>query len=211
VVLVEADRAGGVAGARFDLGVERGIGSWISGLATNPELPVTGFGKLGIEGLRILTGPVAAADAELVLSPQAIDLMLRAMTADDDRWWILDLGRGGSAAAPLAAVADAVVIVCPGSAEYVVRLPSLVAWAQPATTIVLLAGSTLWPVDEIRQHCSADEIVEGPRLAISSGEAVDLIEGRRRRRSRAWAAALACRDTVIAHRTTTPAVQRSVS
>ena len=46
-VFIEADRAGGVAGARFELGVHGGLRSWVAGLATDPALDVSRFGKLG--------------------------------------------------------------------------------------------------------------------------------------------------------------------
>ncbi len=204
-VFVEADRAGGVVGARFDLGTERGVASWISGLAADAALPVDRFGKLIASGVRVLPGPVGWSDAERVLGRQSVELLSAAMSADGDRRWVVDLGRGGSALNPVAAIADAMVVVCPGMPEYVVRLPSLVAWARPAACTVVLTGRSPWPSEEVRRHCSADHLIEAPDLAVSAGEIAGLIEGRRRRRSRAWISVLACRDAVATATATTSA------
>ncbi len=210
-VFIEADRAGGVVAARFELGIHGGVRSWVAGLATDPSLDVARFGKLGADGWRILGGPEGCLDAERVLSPHATELLASAIVADRARRWVLDLGRGGAAVSELAAAADSVVVVCSGAPEEIVRLPSLVSWCRPARCVVVLGGRAPWPPEEIRHHCQADMVLPGDELTMPNSAAVDLIEGRRRRRSRVWRTVLACRDAVLLPPVTADLGERSRS
>lgn len=196
-VFIEVDRAGGVVGARFEVGVESGVRSWVSGLATGPELSVSGFGKLVAERLRLVAGPEGCVEAERVLSTHAVELLAGAMAGDRSRRWIVDLGRGGSAVSSVIAKADAVVVVASGAQEEVVRLPSLVSWCRPTRCVVVLGDRAPWSADEVQRHCGADVVLAGEGLTLSNAAVVDLIEGRRRRRSRLWRTVLTCRDAVL--------------
>lgn len=210
-VFIEADRAGGVAGARFELGVDGGVRSWIAGLATDPSLDVSGFGKLGAERLRIVAGPEGCIDAERVLNPHATGLLASAIGADRSRAWVMDLGRGGDGVSELATAAESVVVVCSGAPEEVVRLPPLVSWCRPARCVVVLGRRAPWPPEEIRDHCGAEVVLPGEELTMPNRAVVDLIGGRRRRRSRVWPTVLACRDAVLSSPVTPDLRERSVS
>jgi len=210
-VFIEVDRAGGVAGARFELGVHGGLRSWVAGLATDPALDVSRFGKLGADRWRIVAGPEGCTEAERVLSPHATELLASAITADRSRRWVLDLGRGGAAVSPLATAADSVVMVSSGAREEVVRLPSLVSWCRPARCVVVLGGRAPWPPEEVRHHCQADVVLAGEEMTMPNSAVVDLIEGRRRGRSRVWRTVLACRDAVLSPPVTPDVRERSVS
>ena len=197
VVYVEADRAGGVAGARFDLGIAGGLQAWVAGLASDPTLTVDGFGKVIGDGQRVVPGPVSWIDAERLLTPAVIDMVALAMKRHDDRWWVVDIGRGGAALDPMVEAADVAVIVGSGLPEHVVRLPPLVSACRPATCIVVIGGRSAWPLEEIRQHCGADVVIDGPEYGLRADQIVDLVDGRKRRRSLVWRSILRCRDAVV--------------
>ena len=196
ITLIEADPSGGVAGARFELGVADGLQAWVAGLATEPSLSVDRFGKRIADGLRVVPGPLGTADAERVLTPGVFDMLAAAMTRNRNQPWVVDLGRGAAATSPIADIADATIIVASGLAEHVVRLPTLVA-ASPATTVVAMGGSSTWSAAEVQHHCHADAVIAGPDFRLPAGQVVDLVEGRRRRRSLVWRSVLRCRDAVI--------------
>ncbi len=213
--LVEVDRAGGVAGARFDIGVDNGLHDWAAGLATDPSTPIGQYGKRLGERLRAVPGPMAPADAERVLTPVVQELIAAAMTADRSRLWVVDVGRGGAGATPIVDAADGVVVVTNGLPEQVVRLPSLVQRCASTPCIVMVGGRSSWPIDEIQDHAGASAVLDGPEFRLSVDQVIALVEGRKRRRSLQWRSVLRCRDAVLqatlagrdtpgAVRTTTP-------
>ena len=197
IVLLEADRAGGTVGARFDLGVDGSLQAWVAGLATDPTISVDQFGKRIGDGLRVVPAPVGWTDAERILTPAVLDMLVAAMTGDDGRSWIVDVGRGGGAASPLIAVADVAVIVTLGLPEQIVRLPSMVKAVDPVPCVVMVGGRAAWPIDEIQRHCGATAVIESPEYRLPTDQVIDLVEGRKRRRSLPWRSALQCRDALV--------------
>lgn len=197
VVLLEADRSGGVAGARFDLGIGNGLQAWVAGLATDPTVEVTSFGKRVGDGLRVLPAPVSWTDTERILTPGVTEMLATAIASDDERWWVVDLGRGGGTSGPLVDPADVVVIVTLGLPDHVVRLPSMVKTVHPVPCVVMVSGPTTWPTDEIRRHCGAAAVLQGAEYRMTADHVVDLVEGRKRRRSLPWRSVLQCRDAVV--------------
>lgn len=211
VVFLEADPSGGVTGARFDLGTNSGLQAWVAGLATDPTVAVTEFGKRIGDGLRVVPAPVAWADTERILTPGVTDMLATAMTGDDDRWWVIDLGRGGGATALLVDIADVGVLVTPGLPEHVVRLPSMVKAVHPVPCIVMVSGQSTWPTDEIERHCGAAAVLTGPEYRLSADQIVGLVEGRKRRRSLPWRSVLHCRDAVVQTAATRSEPERSTA
>ena len=165
VVLLEADRAGGTLGARFDLGVDGSLQAWVAGLATDPTISVEQFGKRVGDGLRVVPAPVGWTDTERILTPAVLDMLVTAITGDDGRSWIVDVGRGGGAASPLIAAADVAVVVTLGLPEQIVRLPSIVKAIDPVPCVVTVGGRTAWPTDEIQRHCGATAVIGEPGVS----------------------------------------------
>lgn len=197
VVLLEADRSGGTAGARFDLGVAGGLQAWVAGLAADPTVAVTQFGRRIADGLRVVPAPVGTAETERILTRGVSDMLAAAITRDSDRLWVVDVGRGGEAAVPLTTVADVAVLVTLGLAEQIVRLPSMVRALHPVPCVVMVGGPTAWSTGEIHDHCGATAVIDGPEYRMPADQVVDLVEGRRRRRSLPWRSVLHCRDAVV--------------
>lgn len=196
-VFLEADPSGGVTGARFDLGINSGLQAWVAGLATDPTVSVAQFGTCISDRLRVVPAPVSWADTERVLTPVVTDMLATTMTTDSERSWVVDVGRGGGASSSLAGVADVAVIVSPGLPEHVVRLSSMVTAVRPVPCVVMVTGQSTWPTGEIQRHCEAEAVLGGPEFRLTADQVVDLVEGRKRRRSLPWRSVLQCRDTVV--------------
>ena len=210
-VLVEADPAGGVVGTRFDLGFERGVGSWVAGLAAEPGLSVAKFGKTVAPGLRVLVAPGPGSDAERVLSSSGSGSLASAVGSDVSRWWVLDLGRGLMSVRALLSVCDVVVIVSSGLPAEVVRLRALVGSARPGRCVVVLGDRSPWSAGEVGEHCSADVVLSGSVGNVSGAVVAGLVEGRRRRRSGLWRSVLSCREAVLASSPMASEAERSAS
>ena len=211
VVLVEADRSGGVVGARWQLGLDAGVGSWVSGLAADGSRSVSEFGRQVVKGFRVVPGPAGVVEAEKALTGQAVSLLSSAMSADTSRWWTVDLGRGCSTVRPLAQLSSVVVVVSSGAEEEVAGLAAVVEAVRPAKCVLVLGSRLSFSADEVVEFCGGEVVVRSGVECFDGSSAVKIIEGKGRKRSQEWKTAVKVREAVMELAASGQAAARSVS
>jgi MinD-like ATPase involved in chromosome partitioning or flagellar assembly len=173
-VVLEADLAGGVLGARYGLGVEPGAVSLIASLRrTDGDIPVAEHGRCVGEHIWLVPGPESGEQAGPVWAGTAETVASR--LAADERVWLVDAGRldAGSVILPLAVASKMVVLVCRSGPEDLVQVPSRVAAlaAHTANVGVLVVGRVSYSIEELREFfgsptvCTVGKTDDLPALA----------------------------------------------
>lgn len=192
-VVVEADLDGGVLGARYGLGVEPGVASFITGLRRDQSaVSVEGHGRLFGGGVWALPGPEVGEQASLLWADTAAAVAER--LDRDNRLWVIDAGRlrPGSALVPLAARSALTLLLCGSATEDLVHVPARVDALRGVGCKVGVVVTSRSPhtVGELRQFFGVDPVwkVEGRDELVSvAGQAAS---GGRVRRSWLWRSAL---------------------
>jgi hypothetical protein len=142
-VVLEADPAGGVLGARYGLGVEPGAVSLIAALRRSDRVDIDTHSRLVAGGLFVVPGPETGEQARAVWAGSTDTVAGR--LAADRRVWLVDAGRleAGSPVVPFAWLSTLTVLVCGPAHEDLVQVPSRVAWLQShgARVAVLVVGA----------------------------------------------------------------------
>jgi hypothetical protein len=207
-VVLEADPAGGVLGARYELGVEPGVAAFLASLRRNDAelLDVEPFARIVDNHVWVMPGPETGERARAVWVAASDATAMR--LAADRRIWFVDAGRleeMNPALKLVDASALTVLVVGPRS-EDLVQVPTRVeSLRRRCSTIALLVcGKTPFSVDDLQEFSRADavwcvdardDLVQSAGLALS---------GRRARRTWAWRQALDVADHAAALIAPTP-------
>lgn len=206
-VVLEADPAGGVLGARYGLGVEPGAVSLIASLRrNNGEIPVAEHGRCVGEHVWLVPGPESGEQAGAVWAGTAEVVAPR--LAADERVWLVDAGRldAGSPTLPLAMAARMVVLVCRSGPENLVQVPSRMAAlaAHTATVGVLVAGKVSYSVEELGEFFGSPVVWTVGNTDDLPGLAGAVLSPGRARRTWVWRRALEVAADVAARVDGTP-------
>ncbi|MFV0526587.1 MAG: hypothetical protein ACK5RL_19040 [Acidimicrobiales bacterium] len=204
-VMVEADCAGGVVGARYQLGVDPGAVALISacGRRTADPDPAT-VGRPLADGVWAVPGPEVAGPASAAWTAGAAEVAAR--LAADPGVWIMDTGRLGptSPTWPLAAFAVARLVVTRARLEDLVQVPERVGMlralaGEEGPTGVVVMGSTAHPLDDLARFFTTDRVWLVPNPANLATVAFAAATGRgRARRGALWRAVVDLADGLAA-------------
>lgn len=189
-VVLEADPAGGVLGARYGLGVEPGAVRLVTGIRRNgiPDVDVDAVARQLDASLLAVPGPEAGETARAVWSEGAGPVANR--LAKERAGWFVDVGRldDSNPSAVFADHAALTVLVVRPSHEHLVQLPTRVSWLHRrcATVGVIVSGKCAFGVDEISEFCGADAVWLIPTRDDLAEEVGLVIGGSRGRRSWLW-------------------------
>jgi hypothetical protein len=193
-VMLEADPAGGVVGARYGLGVEPGAVRLVTGIRRNgtPAVDVEGVARKLDANLLAVPGPESGEQARAVWSEGAAPVTRR--LAEDGAAWFVDTGRLDDSN-PSAAFADhsvLTVLVVGARHEDLVQLPSrvLALHRRCETVGVIVSGHCAFGPGEIGEFCRADATWLVPSHGDLAAEVGRLLGGSRARRSWLWRHAL---------------------
>lgn len=193
-VVLEADPAGGVCGARYGLGVEPGAVRMVTSIRRNgtSRVVLDGVGREVDSGLFVVPGPESAEQARAVWNEGAAPVV--AHVAGDPGMWFVDAGRLDDAN-PSVVFADGsvtVVLVTGPRQEDLVQLPSRVdALRRRSGSVgVVVSGRCPFDAAEIAEFCRADGAWVVPVRADLVDEVGCLLGGNRARRSWLWRHAL---------------------
>lgn len=194
-VVLEADPAGGVLGARYGWGVEPGVASLASKLRRTDgrtflvEPPAR---RLDV-GLFVIPGPEAGEQAHAMWRTET-EVVARRLDVDP-RVWFVDAGRLEESS-PTIGFSDEsamTLLVCGGRPEDLVQLPARVGAlvARGQTVGLLVTGQCKYERDELADFTGARHVwsANHPEDLIEVVGEV-LVEGRTRRRSMLWRRAL---------------------
>ncbi len=215
-VVVEADLDGGVAGARYGVGVEPGAQVLVSDLrhVGDPSIPLKTAGRLLGDGAWLIPGPESAeASRRLWSAERAAASVAASLAADPERVWLCDLGRvtASSPTAPLLVSASLTLLFCRDQPADLVQVPSRVAVLQElsAQVGVVVVGSPDYQRGELSQFFGCRQTWVVPA-------ATDLVElsrqawtNRRVRRTAVWRAAVELAGNVAAQVDAATVVERS--
>lgn len=191
-VVVEADCAGGVLGARYRLGVDPGALSLVSACrrADGDPDPSRHGRRLG-DGLWMVPGPEVAEPAVAAWRSGVGDVA--EVLGRSEALWLADLGRSGPDS-PVRALAgaSALNIVVSGSAiEDLVQVPGRVqALDELGPTAVLVVGRSSYPEDDLHRFFGGCALWLVPAVSALPSLAMKVAQGGRGRRSALWRAAL---------------------
>ena len=194
-VVLEADPAGGVLGARYGWGVEPGVVSLASKLRRTDsrafliEPPAR---RLGV-GFFVIPGPEAGEQAHAIWRTET-DVVARRLDADF-RVWFVDAGRLEESS-PTIGFSDEsamTLLVCGGRPEDLVQIPARVGAlvARGQAVGLLVTGECKYNRDELADFTGVRHVWSAKHpdnLIEAVGEV--LVEGRTRRRSLLWRRAL---------------------
>ena len=193
-VVLEADPAGGVLGARYGWGVEPGAVRLVTGLRRNgaSSLDVPGVARDLGGGVWVVPGPESGDQARAVWSEGAS--ATAGQLAGDDGVWLVDVGRVDDAS-PSAVYVDRSVLVVLVTGPYqedLVQLPARVASlrARCGPVSVLVSGRCSFTPTEIGEFCGAEVVWVVPCRDDLVDEVGRLLGGVRARRSWLWRHAL---------------------
>lgn len=191
-VLLEADCAGGVLGARYQLGVEPGALTLIASARRNDGVPPPDhYARQLDQGFWVVPGPEVAEQAVPAWTSGAADLA--AKLAADDRLWVADVGRlgPGSPLRPLADHAVLNLVVSGPATEDIVQLPARVeSLADRGPTGIVIVGRPPYEFDELRRFLGVSALWIVPADDALPQMVLKVIEGGRARRSALWRAAI---------------------
>lgn len=193
-VVLEADPAGGVVGARYGLGVEPGAVRMVTGIRRNgtTSVQLEGVGREVDADLFVVPGPESGEQARSVWTEGAPAVAAR--LASDPGVWLVDVGRSDDSN-PSAAFVDhsslMVVVVGPRH-EDLVQLPARVASLRNrcASVAVIVSGRCAFGAAEIQEFCRSDDAWVVPVRDDLVDEVGRLLSGSRARRSWLWRQAL---------------------
>lgn len=196
-VVLEADVDGGVAGARYGVGVEPGADVLVADLrhVGDPSLPLQTAGRALGDHAWLVPGPESAeASRRLWSADRAAPAVAASLSRDGDRVWLCDVGRviPSSPTAPFLAASSLMLLFCRDHPADLVQVPSRVELLrQLAVEVgVVVVGSPSYDRGELSTFfgCrqvwvvpAADELVELSRQVWTN---------RRSRRSPVWRAAV---------------------
>ncbi len=193
-VVLEADPAGGVIGARYGLGVDPGVVKFVTGMRRNGSSSIAfeGSSRVIDEHLSVMPGPESGEQSRSVWADSAAEVAQRLRV--DDGAWIVDIGRSDESN-PCVAFAEAsslaVLVVGPRS-EDLVQLPARVdSFRRGGVRVgVLVSGRCPFGASDVQDFASANAAwIVDPRSELID-EVGLLLGGRRARRSWLWRQAL---------------------
>jgi hypothetical protein len=193
-VVLEADPAGGVVGARYGLGVEPGAVRMVTGIRRNgtTSVQLEGVGREVHAGLFVVPGPESGEQARPVWTEGAPAVAAR--LARDPGVWLVDVGRTDESNPSVVFADHAVltVLVVGPRQEDLVPLPARVAslHARCASVAVIVSGRCVFAASEIEQFCGSDAAWVVPVRDDLVDEVGRLLRGGRARRSWLWRHAL---------------------
>ena len=193
-VVIEADPAGGVLGARYGLGVEPGAVRLVTGIRRNGATTVdfSGIARELDANLFVVPGPESGEQARAVWSEGASAVSAR--FADDRAGWFVDAGRLDESNPSMAFVdsSSLVVLVAGPRHEDLVQLPSRVSTLRRRcdTVGVIVSGRCPFAAEEIADFCRSDRAWVVPARNDLVDEVGRLLAGSRARRSWLWRYAL---------------------
>ena len=140
-VVLEADLDGGVAGARYGVGVEPGAPTLVADLrhVGDASIPLETAGRVLGDGAWLIPGPESAEAARrLWTADRAATSVASSLAADSERVWLCDLGRvtPASPTAPFLTAAEVTLLFCRDQLADLVQVPSRVALLQEVTAEV---------------------------------------------------------------------------
>jgi hypothetical protein len=193
-VVLEADPAGGVLGARFQIGVEPGLPQFLAGLrrSENPTPDIDRCARLVSDQVWIIPAPETGERTRAVLGALTDDTARQLAT--DQRIWFIDAGRVDETNPSLTLVnqASLAVLVVGARTEDLVQVPTCVERLRKRCerTALIVSGRTPFSESELLEFSSADRAwIVGDRNDLAAGAALALA-GRRGRRTWAWRQAL---------------------
>jgi MinD-like ATPase involved in chromosome partitioning or flagellar assembly len=203
-VVLEADTAGGVLGARYGFGVDPGVVSLIAALRRSDRVDADAHGRQMATGLCVVPGPESGEQARAVWNGSTDTVTGR--LAVDERVWLVDAGRidAGSPVVSFGWLSTLTVLVVGPAMEDLVQVPPRVAWLQShgANVSVLVVGSAGHDATELGEFFGtglvwsvrADNDLVAVVGAVLSGAV-------KARRSWAWRTALELAATIASHTT----------
>jgi MinD-like ATPase involved in chromosome partitioning or flagellar assembly len=193
-VVLEADSAGGVLGARYGFGVEPGAVRMVTTIRRNgtSNVSLDGVAREVDAGLFVVPGPESGEQARAVWNEGAATVA--AHVASDRGLWFVDAGRLDDAN-PSMVFADhsaLVVLVLGPRQEDLVQLPSRVATLRQRCSLVsvVVSGRCAFGADEVSEFARADAVWVVPTRDDLVDEVGRLLGGSRARRSWLWRHAL---------------------
>lgn len=189
-VVLEADPAGGVLGARFDMGVAPGVVSLISAMrhADGSVIEVAEHARRVAANIHVVPGPETGEQARQVWRDTAADVA--DVLADDHRLWLVDVGRidETSLVLPLALNSACVLLVCGPHREDLVQVPARVETLDRlgVQCAVLVVGDPFYRPTELAGFFGTPHawtVKRDADLALLAGE---LLRPGRARRSMLW-------------------------
>lgn len=155
-VVLEADVDGGVAGARYGIGVEPGAQMLVSDLrhVGDPSAPLQSAGRRLGERAWLIPGPETAEAARRLWSAdRAARSVAKSLADDRDRVWLCDVGRvtTESPTWPLVAEATLMLLFCRDEPADVVQVPARVEALRSVTAEVgvVVVGTPAYERDEL--------------------------------------------------------------
>ena len=189
-VVLEADPAGGVIGARYGLGVEPGALRLVTAMRRNGStaIDVEGAARVIDERLLVVPGPESGEQARPVWADSAADIARQ--LAVDSRVWIVDIGRTDESNPCVAftQLAKLTVTVTGARPEDLVQLPVRVAalGRGGGRVAVIVSGRCEFTAADVESFSGPDAAwVVDPRSDLID-EVGALLAGRRARRSWLW-------------------------
>jgi len=200
-VVIEADPAGGVLGARYGLGVDPGIVRFVTSVRRNgsSELRVDEIARRVADDLWVLPAPETPERCRAVWTDNALPIAQR--LTGDERVWVVDVGRTDVTNPSLAFIDHAMtsVLVCRSRPEDLVQLPSRIDSLRATSGGsfgVLVAGAGGFAADEVASFAGADQAWVVKEASDVIDEVGQILSGRRGRRSWLWRQALVVGDDV---------------
>jgi hypothetical protein len=195
-VVLEADLAGGVLGARYGWGVEPGVVSLISRLRRDEggrALPIDKSARTVGDGVFLVPGPETGEQARSVWRTDTG--LVAGRLATDPRVWFVDVGRFDEASTSVAFVdaSLATVLVCGGRPEDLVQIPSRIRATKSRCDRIglLVTGPCAHSLEELAAFSGADAVwLAKDTNDLAEAAATALADSRARRRSWLWRRAL---------------------
>jgi MinD-like ATPase involved in chromosome partitioning or flagellar assembly len=189
-VVLEADPAGGVIGARYGLGVEPGALRLVTAMRRNGStaIDVEGSARIIDAGLLVVPGSELGEQARPVWVDSAIDVARRLTV--DERVWIVDIGRSDETnpCVAFARHSKLTVLVVGARPEDLVQLPARVAALRRhgGRVAAIVSARCEFTAADVESFSGADAVwVVDPRSDLID-EVGSLLGARRARRSWLW-------------------------
>lgn len=203
-VVLEADVDGGVAGARYGVGVEPGAQVLVADLrhVGDPSVPLQTAGRRLDDGAWLVPGPESSESARRLWSAdRAATSVASSLNVDDGRIWFCDVGRviPTSPTMPFVSEAAVTILFCGDQPADLVQIPSRVEVLRGSTAevAVVVVGSPPYDRGELSEFFGCRRVWVVP----AADDVVDISRevwtNRRARRSAVWRAALSLADDVL--------------
>jgi len=196
-VVLEADVAGGVAGARYAVGVQPGAQALVARVrqAGDPSDALETAGRRLADGAWLVPGPeTGEAALRLWSADRAAGAVAAVLAVDRQRVWLCDLGRvtPGSPTAPLVREASLALLFCRDQPADVVQIPARVAALREITAevAVVVVGNPTYRASELAEFFGVRQawvVPAAPDVVELSGQ---VWTSRAARRSPVWRAAV---------------------